>query len=167
LNVTVYYSDSTTAHVGASDYTLTGTIREGTNVITVTYSGKTTTFTVEGIATPADIVLGSVTSGTIVLWSASNTATSWVVPYADSVKVVNGVVTLVSPKTITLYKSTESGYASNNYSVLLGKYVKLEGSATTCYYIAADSTYQHNKPNSAYISETIVYSKTQTVTVAG
>lgn len=44
--VTAHYSDGSTATV--TDYTLSGTIAEGSNTITVSYGGKTTTFTVNG-----------------------------------------------------------------------------------------------------------------------
>lgn len=44
LTVTATYADSTTATV--SDYTLSGTLTAGTSTITVSYGGKTTTFTV-------------------------------------------------------------------------------------------------------------------------
>lgn len=44
LTVTASYDDSTTAIV--TDYTLSGTLTEGTSTITVSYGGKTTTFTV-------------------------------------------------------------------------------------------------------------------------
>lgn len=45
--VTASYSDGTTATV--TDYTLSGTIAEGSNTITATYQDKTATFTVYGI----------------------------------------------------------------------------------------------------------------------
>lgn len=45
LVVTAHYDDSTTATV--TTYTLSGTLTEGTSTITVSYGGKTTTFTVE------------------------------------------------------------------------------------------------------------------------
>lgn len=44
LVVTAHYDDSTTAVV--TGYTLSGTLTEGTSTITVSYSGKTTTFSV-------------------------------------------------------------------------------------------------------------------------
>jgi Bacterial Ig-like domain (group 3). len=44
LTVTATYSASTTATV--TDYTLSGTLTEGTSTITVSYGGKTTTFSV-------------------------------------------------------------------------------------------------------------------------
>lgn len=46
LVVTATYSDSTTETIPSTDYTLSGTLEEGTSVIVVTYAGKTTTFTV-------------------------------------------------------------------------------------------------------------------------
>lgn len=48
--VTAHYSDGTSATV--TGYTLSGTIAEGSNTITVSYGGKTTTFTVTGTAEP-------------------------------------------------------------------------------------------------------------------
>ena len=46
LVVTATYSDTTTATIPSTDYTLSGTLEEGTSVITVTYETKTTTFSV-------------------------------------------------------------------------------------------------------------------------
>lgn len=46
LTVTATYSDSTTATVPSTDYTLSGTLAEGTSTITVSYDGKTATFDV-------------------------------------------------------------------------------------------------------------------------
>jgi hypothetical protein len=46
--VTAHYSDGTSAPV--SGYTLSGTIAKGSNTITVSYGGMTTTFTVTGLA---------------------------------------------------------------------------------------------------------------------
>lgn len=46
LVVTANYSDSSTQTVPAADYTLSGTLTAGTSTITVSYSGKTTTFNV-------------------------------------------------------------------------------------------------------------------------
>lgn len=47
--VTAYYSDGSSAPV--TRYTISGTIMEGSNVITVSYGGKTTTFTVNCVGT--------------------------------------------------------------------------------------------------------------------
>lgn len=46
--VTAHYSDGSAATV--TEYTLSGTIAEGSNTVTVSYGGKTTTFTVTGVA---------------------------------------------------------------------------------------------------------------------
>ena len=46
LVVTAHYSDATTATISSDDYTLSGTLTVGTSTITVTYGGKTDTFTV-------------------------------------------------------------------------------------------------------------------------
>lgn len=48
ITVTATYSDGSTTDV--TDYTLSGTIAEGSNTITVSYGGKTTTITVTGVA---------------------------------------------------------------------------------------------------------------------
>lgn len=48
IDVTAYYSDGSQAAV--SGYTLSGTIAEGENTITVSYAGKTAFFTVTGVA---------------------------------------------------------------------------------------------------------------------
>ena len=48
ITVTASYSDGTTEAV--TGYTLSGTIIEGSNTVTVTYQGKTATFTVTGVA---------------------------------------------------------------------------------------------------------------------
>lgn len=48
ITVTAHYSDGSTANV--TGYTLSGEIVEGSNTITVSYGGKSTTFTVTGVA---------------------------------------------------------------------------------------------------------------------
>ena len=46
LVVTAHYSDNTTETVADTDYTLSGTLAEGTSTITVSYGGETATFSV-------------------------------------------------------------------------------------------------------------------------
>lgn len=46
LVVTAHWSNSTTTTVPSADYTLSGTLTEGTSTVTVAYGGKTTTFNV-------------------------------------------------------------------------------------------------------------------------
>lgn len=62
--VTATYSDGSTETV--TDYTLTGTIAEGSNTITVTYGGKTASFTVTGfeLVAPDPVVNLSLTDVT-------------------------------------------------------------------------------------------------------
>ena len=55
--VTAHYSDGSTAEV--TGYTLSGTIVEGSNTITVSYNGKTATFTVTGVADTTENLLYS------------------------------------------------------------------------------------------------------------
>lgn len=74
LVVTATFSDSTTGVIAAADYTLSGTLTVGTSTITVSYGGKTTTFSVTVVATTViydtannDIVIvnGGVEAGAI------------------------------------------------------------------------------------------------------
>ena len=57
LTVTGYFSDGTSSNV--TDYTLSGTLVEGTSVITVTYLGKTTTIDVTVTARTETIIYAS------------------------------------------------------------------------------------------------------------
>lgn len=50
LVVTAYYESGNTATVEAANYTLSGTLTPGTSTITVSYGGKTTSFTVTATA---------------------------------------------------------------------------------------------------------------------
>lgn len=61
LVVTATYDDSSTAVV--TDYTLSGTLTEGTSTITVTYQGKFTTFTVT--VTHYELTLDSIAYGNL------------------------------------------------------------------------------------------------------
>ena len=62
ITVTATYSDGSTSNV--TGYTLSGTIAEGENTITVSYGGKTTTFTVIGTA--------SVSAGETIVYNVFN-----------------------------------------------------------------------------------------------
>lgn len=63
ITVTATYSDGSTSNV--TGYTLSGTIAEGENTITVSYGGKTTTFTVIGTASvsPGETIVYNVFTG--------------------------------------------------------------------------------------------------------
>ena len=54
ITVTGTYSDGSTSTI--TGYTLSGEIVEGSNTITVSYGGKTTTFTVTGVAESSEVV---------------------------------------------------------------------------------------------------------------
>lgn len=73
LVVTATYSDSTTETVPSTDYTLSGTLEAGTSTITVSYSGKTTTFSVT-VTSWKDKMSYSTASGDL---DVQNLATSW------------------------------------------------------------------------------------------
>lgn len=71
--VTAHYSDGTRGTV--TEYTLSGTIAEGTNIITVSYGGLTTTFTVTGVAEePAAVYVYSLELGNAILIKAGASA---------------------------------------------------------------------------------------------
>jgi len=63
LVVTATYSDSSTATVPSTDYTLSGTLTEGTSTITVAYNEKTTTFSVTVTHKPVSGMDGWVDGG--------------------------------------------------------------------------------------------------------
>ena len=71
LVVTALYDDTTSATVASTDYTLSGTLTEGTSTVTVSYGGKTTTFSVT-VSPPAPLYTLYQGSGTA---SAGNTFT--------------------------------------------------------------------------------------------
>lgn len=63
LTVTATYSDSSTATVPSTDYTLSGTLTEGTSTVTVSYGGKTDTFDVVVTAPSQGDIFGVFTAG--------------------------------------------------------------------------------------------------------
>ena len=93
LTVTATYSDSTTATV--TDYTLSGTLTEGTSTITVSYGGKTTTFSV---TVTEDDRYSVAYQGNFTTASPSNTR----------VTLITNDVTLSEGETVTF--SVPSGY---------------------------------------------------------
>lgn len=62
LVVTATYSDSSTALIPASDYTLSGSLAVGTSTITVSYTGMTDTFQVTVTAEPVPVTLESISA---------------------------------------------------------------------------------------------------------
>lgn len=74
LTVTALYDDQTTDTI--TNYTLSGTLAEGTSTITVSYGGKTTTFTVE----VSSNVLYTITADQLLRKTGIKTSS----PYVDS-----------------------------------------------------------------------------------
>lgn len=75
ITVTGTYSDGSTS--GITGYTLSGEIVEGSNTITVSYGGKTTTFTVIGVAESGDSDVVTFTP----TWTKDKTITQEIVDY--------------------------------------------------------------------------------------
>ena len=73
LVVTASYEGGTTGTVASTDYTLSGTLAVGTSTITVSYSGKTDTFTVAVTYDPPGLVNGTYTK----LIVSNNTHLQW------------------------------------------------------------------------------------------
>lgn len=71
LVVTATYSDSSTETVPSTDYTLSGTLTEGTSTIYVVYGGKTTTFTVTVSQRVIRVFKGKGVSGTTIIDNAN------------------------------------------------------------------------------------------------
>ena len=165
IEVTGHWSDGSTSIVSGAS--ISGTINEGENIITLTYQGKTATITVVGEGSssegPADegTTLDSMITNVVVAMWLSNVTTGASITYAGSVRAVDGNVELVDAKTHTVYMDY-AGIA-NDYTVLLGKYVKVTGGV---YYIHPDSTYSHNLNVTQVVKENIVYHKAQKVNAA-
>lgn len=90
LTVTATYDDSSTAVI--TDYTLSGTLVEGTSSITVTYSEKTTTFTIQNVVDFYN------------QWSWSSSATG-----ANKLTLLQGAITTTN--------ASKTGYDDIPYSV--------------------------------------------------
>lgn len=120
LVVTAYYDDQSTATV--TTYTLSGTLTEGTSVITVTYGGKTTTFSVT-VTAPA--TLSSITA----VYTQSGTV--YDTDSLDSLKadlVVTAVYSDSTTQTVASTDYTLSGTLSVGTSTITVSY---EGKTTT------------------------------------
>lgn len=114
LTVRALYSDGTTETV--RNYTLSGSLNAGTNTITITYNGKTATFTVN--VTEAEVVLQSITAnfnqGSAVIYT-DNTLND-LKPYLTVIaRYSNGTT-----QTVTNY--TLSGTLTKGTSVITASY---------------------------------------------
>ena len=94
LVVTATWSDQTTSVVSSDDYTLSGTLTEGTSTITVAYAGKSTTFNVTVSAPKFAVAFhGNFTTNT---------------PMDARYTLITSGITLTSGQTLTL--TVNSGY---------------------------------------------------------
>jgi hypothetical protein len=112
VTVTAHYSDGTSENVGG--YTLSGTIEEGYNTITVSYNGKTVAFVVNGVAAP------------VTLTSISATYSGGSVPAGTAVSDLTGIVVKAhysdgTSEPVTAYTMTGAiGEGSNTVTVSYG-----------------------------------------------
>lgn len=112
LVVTATYSDSTTETVPGTDYTLSGTLEVGTSTITVSYGGKTTTFTV---TVNHDTTVVLVDTSNVEEW---RTATSSVVKVSKTYGGISKKYS-VTPTTI-LYPAGIVPYADTTFANAVG-----------------------------------------------
>ena len=130
LVVTATYSDTSTATVASTDYTLSGTLTAGTSTVTVTYEGKTATFNVTVIANRSSIfgtfvnghAVSKITSGTTIpvggIYIASASARA-----AFSTPIVNNnyvfTVTDATKYNIAVYDVTDNTPIRTSYSAAI------------------------------------------------
>lgn len=120
LVVTAYYDNSTSAVV--TNYTLTGTLSEGTSTITVSYGGKTATFTVTVKGTLYRLPSAFTSTGTQYIDTGLKYPTS-------------GTITIAEDFTMTQYRqstSNEIGYIyGTRYSASDTDYLSLQANEST------------------------------------
>lgn len=124
--VTAHYFDGSTATV--TGYTLSGTIAEGSNTITVSYGGMTTTFTVTGVSAEAtsitlDKTEVDVTDEYFVVLTATTvpanaaSAVVWTSDNEEVATVDGGIVRILANGTAKITASTGEISASCNVTV--------------------------------------------------
>ena len=115
LVVTANWSDSSTSTVASSDYTLSGTLTEGTSTITVSYGGKTTTFSVTVSGEPK--VLGYVGTNLIMMLDGdkngasgahNSTITTLVDQSGNNYNWVTGVSTVTATTNALVFNGSSS-----------------------------------------------------------
>ena len=130
LVVTATYSDTSTATVASTDYTLSGTLTAGTSTVTVTYEGKTATFNVTVTANRSSIfgtfvnghAVSKITSGTTIpvggIYISSASARA-----AFSTPIVNNnyvfTVTDTTKYNIAVYDVVDNTPISTSYSAAI------------------------------------------------
>lgn len=139
LVVTAHYSDSTTATVSSSDYTLSGTLTVGTSTVTVTYGGFTTTFTVtvtEHIDTRTLVnnwdftssLTDTVGGSTAALTGATQDSTGVHLTASGNRCICNGVITTATDREIELDITEYARQGSDH-----GRFMMLSGTTGFIY----------------------------------
>lgn len=82
----------------------------------------------------------------------------------DSVQVVDGEAELSSPLYKDFYHHTSASHSQNDYSILIGKYVKAYDGYV--YYIKNDSSVYYSKKPSTYVNAAIFASNVQKIVVS-
>lgn len=135
LTVTANYSDDSTSTISSSNYSLSGTLNVGTSIITVTYSGKTTTFNVtvsEEVTPTVNIVLSSTSL------SVNESSSTIFTVKLDKQPSSNITVALsVNNSNCTINKSSLT-FTSSNYSI--GQEITVSGTHNSSSYSNLNST---------------------------
>lgn len=115
LVVTANYSGGTSETVPASNYTLSGTLTEGTSVITVTYSGLTDTFSVTVSARHTVTIEASVaqTENQLFTWVASKST-----PTCYSDDGITDASSLITNGRSALYQTTPISAATTMHCTI-------------------------------------------------
>ena len=146
LVVTATYSDATTDTISSNNYSLSGTLTVGTSTITVSYGGKTDTFTVTVTATPATLssISASFNPGTATIYESTS---------LDSLKQYLTV-------TATYSDSSTETIASTDYT--LSGTLSVGTSTVTVTYSGKTTTFNVTVSNPSYTAETIYSNYTAT-----
>lgn len=109
ITVTATYSDGSTATVASGDYTLSGTLTAGQdNTVTVTYQGKTATFTVT-VEEESSTVTGESTTATC---AGSDSSSATYIPYSGKTLTFADAMTL-QPTKIVITTNPEDRKTAN------------------------------------------------------
>lgn len=174
LTVLATYADSTTSTI--TNYSLSGNLNDGTNTITVSYGGKTTTFTVN--VTQAEATLQSISAvfnqGSVVIYE--NSSLESLKPYLTvTARYSNGTTQTVTNYTLsgTLKTGTSTitasyGGKTTTFNVTVTQRATLQSISATftqgSTVIYTDSSLNDLKP---YLTVTANYSDSTTQTVTG
>ena len=128
ITVTATYSDGSTATLAAGDYTLSGTLTAGQdNTVTVTYQGKTATFTVTVAAEPAGVTETEIaltwTAGKLAYAiggaaTATNTTSDFAYAHSQRITMETGMTYKVVTGEISAMKAEKPTLGKWNYRIV-------------------------------------------------